>query len=383
VGKWAAEKAATMAPGNLKADPLKEAYAMGTTRRSTARNFVPGQAAEDIFPQISGLEKQFKTAKRDQFQKLQGEAQQQWSAEAGRQIPSVANSFLAEAAKLQIKGPMASAIGAANRAINEGLAPGSRGLSQVPWEKASPSEQFARIQYAREIIDEPLRAAATGKLALSDRNAIEIGQGFRDTLDKSLKSVPAKVQADDFYKTLKGTEKQFFDPMKFGKGKEAKVDVPMLKSLFGDNPKAYRLREGIETMRATLDKYGDKIPEAAQMRQIVDRYDSLQKIAEDKRLLEGIRQAQGPSSPVAERLASRLRKEGLDVTLFSSPASALNQADEFLKANAMPRLGVNFEQASRDDQNRLIKLLMWQQENPKATQGQMDAQWKQIYKRSK
>jgi hypothetical protein len=173
--------------------------------------------------------------------------------------------------------------------------------------------------------------------------------------------------------------------MEFGKGMKKTIDVPTVKRLFGNNDKAYRLREGIETMRQFLAKFGDEImpDKRAELESVVNKFDSLRKQAEDKRLLEGLRQAQGPTSPSVERTKALREAKGLPGDIFEAPATALNAADEFMASRTRQYFGKPFEQIGQEDKNRLIRLLIWRQQNPNATMTDEESMFKKMMKGKK
>jgi hypothetical protein len=104
------------------------------------------------------------------------------------------------------------------------------------------------------------------------------------------------------------------------------------------------------------------------------------KQAEDKRLLEGMRQAEGPSSPVVERMSALREAKGLPSDFFRSPASALNSADEFVASRAQKMFNNRFEDLGQADKNKLIRLLMWRQQNPDATMTDEESMFKKMMK---
>jgi hypothetical protein len=135
-------------------------------------------------------------------------------------------------------------------------------------------------------------------------------------------------------------------------------------------------------MRQFLDKYGDEIlPQKRQdMQAVVDKFDSLRKQAEDKRLLQGLEYGQGPSSPAIERTAALRQAKGLPSDIFTSPATALNAADEFMSSRAQKMFNNRFEDLRQTDKNKLIRLLMWRQQNPDATMTDEESMFKKILK---
>ncbi len=378
-----AERAVGMAPGNLRIDPLKQAFEMGTTRRQEARNFRPEVAAEEVTPGFKSSLEALRKGRASEYTTLHKQAMEEYQPETGLGLPKAVASQLEGASKTAgITAPAKQALEAAKQILEEG--PTLRGLSGEKFLDASNAEQFSRLKAARQT----LREAATkmGRSqdpSLSNSDSIKAVKDIHDQIDAVMKGIPSQKRADELYREADKAKKAFFDAMEFGPKDKKVIDVPTVKRLFGDNPKAYRLREGIEAMRAFLDKYGqDIVPaKAKEMRDVVDRFDALRKVAEDKRLLEGLRQAQGPTSPVMERTESLRAGKGLPKDIFASPAGALNTADEFIAARTSKYFGsgVKFEQLPTKEKNALVRLLVWRQQNPDAG----EVQEEQIYQKFK
>jgi hypothetical protein len=393
-----AERSASFAPSNIRVEPLTQALAMGTTRRQQARNFLPEQAAEEITPGLKQTFGYLQKGKGEAYGKLFGQAQQEYNPESGIDIPQKLAARLNALQGVQeitteapegapakpikgITGATISTLEAAKQMVDEGPAP--YGLTPGPFSEAAPADQYKRLKVAREFLGTQIRQMKGSKDPnISNRASLTQLEEAKAELDDVMKAIPSQAKADELYTESMKAKKSFYDAMEFGKGMEKKIDVPTVKKLFGNNDKAYRLREGIDTMRQFLDKYGDDIVPAKrqEMQAVVDKFDSLRKQAEDKRLLEGMRQAQGPSSPALERTASLREAKGLPADFFTSPATALNSADEFIASRAQKMFNNRFEDLGQTDKNKLIRLLMWRQQNPNATLTDEESMFKKMMK---
>jgi hypothetical protein len=248
-----------------------------------------------------------------------------------------------------------------------------------------PPEQYKRLKAAREYLGAHIRQVQKTK----DPNIINspsLGmlKQAHDEIDGIMKAIPSQKKADELYSQSMKAKEAFYDAMEFGKGDKKRIDVPTVKRLFGNNDKAYRIQEGIETMRSFLAKYGnDIVPEKrAEMEKVVNRFDELRKVAEDKRLVEGVRQMQGPTSPVMERTEGLRQKAGLPASIYQSPAGSLTAADEFMQAR-VPQVfgqGATFEKLQPQQKNAIVRLLMWRQQNPEATMTEEEAMFKKMMK---
>ena len=395
-----AERSATFAPSSIRVEPLTKALEMGTTRRQQARNFLPEQAAEEITPGLKQTFGDLQRGKGEAYSKLFGQAQQEYNPESGINIPQKLASRLqmlqgmpetpdtpesdGKPATPAIKGitaPTISTLEAAKQMVDEGPAP--YGLTPGPFSEAQPADQYKRLKVAREFLGTQIRQMKGNKDPnISNRASLTQLEEAKADLDDVMKAIPSQARADELYTESMKAKKAFYDAMEFGKGMEKKIDVPTVKKLFGNNDKAYRLREGIDTMRQWLDKYGDDVLPAKrqEMQTVVNKFDSLMKQAEDKRLLEGMRQAEGPSSPVVERMSALREAKGLPSDFFRSPASALNSADEFVASRAQKMFNNRFEDLGQADKNKLIRLLMWRQQNPDATLTDEESMFKKMMK---
>ena len=401
-----AERAATIAPSNLRADMLSKALEMGTTRRQQARSFSPELAAEDVAPSLKRALGDLKRGKGAAYSKLYEQAASEFEPETAAAVPVRLSQRIKDLKGIKepeefegggedapkappprpikgITGATVSALEAAQQIVEEGPSP-YRGLTPGPFTEAEPAEQYRRLKTAREFLNSQIRQMKTTKDPnISNRTSLNQLEEAKAELDDVMKSIPSQAKADEMYSQASKAKEAFFDAMEFGKEKmNRKIDVPTVKKLFGNNDKAYRLREGIDTMRQFLAKYGDEImpDKRAEMEGVVNKFDALRKQAEDKRLLEGLRQAEGPSSPAIERTSALREAKGLPSNIFTSPASALNAADEFMAARSRQFFGKPFEQLGQNDKNRMIRLLMWRQQNPNATMTDEESMFKKIGK---
>lgn len=365
-----AERAATFAPSNIRVDPLTKALEMGTTRRQQGRNFLPEQAAEEITP---GLKKTFdylRRGKGEAYEQLHGQAANEYNPETGiGVVPNISRIINEMAATPEITPSAIKILDIAHK--------------RVSLEPDDPKEQYRNFKEAREYLREKISAMSASKdPELSDRKSIKKLKEARNVIDDVMKAIPSQAKADELYTESMKAKTAFYDAMEFGKGDKKTIDVPTVKKLFGNNDKAYRLREGIDTMRQFLSKYGDDIVPAKrqEMEAVVNKFDSMRKQAEDKRLLEGMRQAQGPSSPAIERTAAIRQAKGLPAEFFTSPATSLNAADEFMASRSQKMFKSDFENLGQSDKNKLIRLLMWRQQNPNATLTDEESMFKKMLK---
>jgi hypothetical protein len=380
-----AERAATIAPSQIRAQPLSEVMAMGTTRRQQARSFLPEQAAEEITPGLKSSFESLRKGKGSAYGALHGEAAQQYDPITGVFTPIRIGQILDTANETQgITGPTKSALSTAKQILDNGPSP--YGLQPGEWTEVSPQDQYSRLKAAREYLGEHIRQVKAIKDPnIITRPSLKMLQDAHEEIDTVMKAIPSQAKADELYKESMKAKSAFYDAMEFGKGEKKTIDVPTVKRLFGNNDKAYRLREGIETMKAFLQKYGnDIVPKQRQeMEAVVTRFEELRQQAADKRLIEGVRQMQGPTSPAFERTEALRSAKGLPKDIFTSPAGAMNTADEFIASRATQHFGTKFESLQPQQKNALVRLLMWRQQNPDATMTDEEAMFKKMLGKGK
>lgn len=382
------ERAATLAGGNLDPEVMQRVLEMGADRRIEARAFQPQKAAEEITPGLKASFEALKRGKGEAYAPLFEAAAEEYQPEMGLEIPREIKKIRGKAQKTEsVTGAARSTLKAVQQIIGsgpdlyEGVTPGK-------WQDATPQEQYRRIKAAREYLNAQIRQMKRKDdptiLNQPSRKALSMAQKKLDTL---MKSIPSQAKADELYSESMKAKEAFYDAMEFGKGEKKKIDVPTVRKLFGDNPKAYRIQEGIETMRAYLDKYGNEIlPEkAAEMRKVVDRFDALRKQAEDQRLIESFRYEQGPTSPAFERTASLREKQGLQRDIFTSPASAINAADQFMRTRGREVFGqgAKFEALTPGQKRAVVLMLVWRQQHPEASASEETAMFQKILKKEK
>jgi len=365
-----AERAVTLAPSRIRTEPLTKALEMGTTRRSQGRNFLAEQAAEEVAPELKQTFRYLKEGKGDAYGKLFGQASEEYNPESGvGVVPNISKIISEMAATPEITASAMKVIDTAQK--------------RVSMETDDPKKQYNNFKKARTYLREKIaKMSASNDPEISDHESIAKLSEAHDVIDQVMKAIPSQAKADELYKQSMKAKGAFYEAMQFGKGEKRKIDVPTVKKLFGDNDKAYRLREGVDIMRQFLDKFGDDIvPNTRkQMQATVEKFDSLMKQAEDKRLLQGLDQAQGPSSAVVERMSALREAKGLPADFFTSPASALNAADNFMASRAQKMFNNRFEDLGQSDKNKLIRLLMWRQQNPNATLTDEESMFKKMMK---
>jgi hypothetical protein len=377
-----AERAATIAPQNLSKEMLDQILQMGTQRRQTARGFMPQKASEEITPELKNMLSQLESKKSGAFSKLHSEARGQYTPEMGDFIPSQIESQQSKIKDVQgLSSTVIGTVAQVNQILNEG--PEVFKLKPGPFNQVTPQDQFDRLQAAREVLDGRLRVMArSNDPAINDRTSMRILQESRDKIDEVLKTLPAKQKADQLYAAGTKARKEFFDKMEFGKGKARDIDAATVERLFGNNATAKRQKEGIEYMKTFLELHGDDIlpAEKARMQKTVQRFEELRSIAEDKRLIEAVRQQPGPTSPAYQATEAMRVKTGLPGKFDVAPSGEVRTLDEFFTSRAKSEFGKNVNDLSQKEFNILSKMFNWRQSNPNAMIDRENQVFKQFRK---
>lgn len=203
---------------------------------------------------------------------------------------------------------------------------------------------------------------------------------FRDKIDGMLKSVSEKEAGDDLYSKGMDIKKRLFGSTEFrNAGGKTDVDEFKIAKLFNDNDSAGRFGNAIQDAREFI-KNPNLNPETSQkMNAMLDQLDLIRQTAADKRTIENLRRAQGPSSPAIERLASQTSKEGIPSAAINSPAGYVNSLDQFVKTYAQPVFGKPISELGNPERIKLIKAFTWLQNNPKSTQAEQQKVFGKIF----
>jgi hypothetical protein len=243
----------------------------------------------------------------------------------------------------------------ASELMTDGKAPSSYGLSSKPYWEIDNIEQFRRLQKFRETLDLGIDwdAIKTGKRSMNEGE--KILADLRSKVDGVLKATPGKTQADEVYRLGKEIRDAVFKKTELKGG----VDNGKLNRLFSNTDEGIRFRDSLENLRewATDPQYAPEAREAAQ--ELLKKFDSLYKIADNAKLIGGFRMKQGPSSPAIERMQSVLNKNTLVQDAVLNPSNFVNSSDQFVKNFAKEVAGKSFKEMSDTEKSAFIKLWQW------------------------
>lgn len=364
---YVANKATTLAPGNFTTDELKKLFGMGVSERVHARNFDPSAAAKEIAPELKEALSKLKKGKGGAFEKLQRKAEKEFNPIVAEDLlPNIYDRVYQAGRQKGVPDTVKGTLAQVQQIVEEGIANKQYGIQEGILDAGhNPIDYYKRIQAAREAVDGPLKAAINS----GDRTSAGYLKATRDELDNILKSSKSKKLADSIYAEGSKAKEKFFSPFEFGPKGAKELDAVSVEKLFGNNDKAKRIQEGVETMRNFLKKNAKKLDSksVAEMSRVVDKFDQLRELADKKRFTSNTRFKQGPTSPAIERAESLLSKEGLDKNIFASPATTLNSADEFLANAAKDNFQMPFEKLDTPQRNKLIRMLLYRQQNPDST----------------
>ena len=375
-----ASKSGTLG-GNMDTEMLRSALEMGPDRRIAARSFDKKAAAKEITPLVDQLHDEFQQARNQGYSALQDRARQSFQPadddlgmifDKGRGLLNrdpMTGKPLKKMSVIPAKnqGEIETALELLDNG-NKNVGGVGENLTETKFWNASPAEQFDRLQLAREIIDEQRDYFAANGMGRAERKMVE----FRGVIDKALKGAPGKQEADELFSKGKSLEDKLFGATEF-RGKDGRTDVDEFKidKLFNNTDNAGRFGNAIQEMRDFLDNPNINKETADKIKGLLDRFDQNRSTAADARLLETLRQKQGPSSPAILLQAKLLNKAKLPSEAVFDPAGFINSSDQFLREYATKAYNTPYASLDGAQKRKLLKLFVWQKNNPKATQAEL------------
>ena len=181
---------------------------------------------------------------------------------------------------------------------------------------------------------------------------------MRSQIADILKQSPSQVKADAMYSEYKNLQSKLFDTLKIGKSGE--MDKYKLSRMFADTDVANRFRDNIDHMENFVNDYAELMnPEdASEVMQTIKMLRESSAIAGNKRDIQSLRGAQGPSSPAIEALQSTMEKRGFHGDFIQSPATALNAADQSLESMAQKYYNMPYDNLGQQEKKRLTQALV-------------------------
>jgi len=365
------QKSTQLYPGQIGSQQLRSVLDIPLEQRVTARQFDPSAMGRQLQPQAEAA-KQALGKTGTAFQELQEMAAKEYKR---TQLPLVSNSI--KAAKAQFDQPGTSALTRStieqiDAIINQGSALPRYGVTEGPLKSANAAEAYKRLQAAREYADRAIRKNP------QDLSIQDILQPLRDNLDEVLKSSPSKVIADKLYASGKKVKEAGIKPLEMPIGQRERVlSGKAIQEALGDTQKGEKMRLGIERARAFTQEFSEQLgpQEAAKIDKFFDALENARSVADQKRILDQLKFAEGPSGAAIRagiaKLEQTIKPSPGGASMFKAAPEYLQSVDAFMSENARKYFGKPFDKLKGDQQYKLVNAFQWMKENPNAAQSEI------------
>ena len=355
---WVSKNAASQGRG-FNAEEIAEQLKINPTERSRLRGFNITEKSRELQPVVDKTSKVLDEQRSKRWNHLQEEAKNQFNKYVSKKdykdIISTFDDGLINARDLG-EGSAFNAIAKAKEILRDGAESKMLGLKKMNYNKIGGAESFMRLQKAREFIDASIQMPQ-GKATNADRVLLE----QRKVIDRALKSVDAKSQADAIYKRAKKIEEMVFDRTELRGG----VDPYKIKRLMGNSDEALRFQDGLEELRQFAETTDDKLS-AEVATDMLSKVDDVLKDYGLHQKITGMKFKQGgPSSQAIERLGGRLKGDDLTTQAIQNPVGYM-QSQEEMYSMLTKELGlkVPLERMNPDDRMGLVRLMTWYKKQP-------------------
>jgi len=372
VKQWFATKGAILDPGQIDADKYAKMLAMGPDARNVAREFSPREAAGALKPVIEESQDLFINARNKRFSQLQDRARADFNpADAGPVFKGIEDAIEDAISLKSIPGSTRAVLDDANQMIKFGVATRQHKLNPGKWENSGSTEQFNRLQKARELLDSQIKWANERGHNLAESLLV----GVRGDIDNVLKISPDKVEADGLFAASKSVEKNFFDATEFRGGG---VDEGKISRLLGDTDQAHRFRSSLEDLKGFAN-HPDLDPVFKEKAsELITQLEASTGTMAAKADLGKFRQAQGPTSPAVERMQSIQGKSSVMQDAVRAPSGFLNSADQFSKF-IEKKLGKSLNKLDPGERKKAVQFMIWSKKNPEASPSKYDGVFRQLF----
>ena len=268
--------------------------------------------------------------------------------------------------------------------INEGSALPRYGVSEGPLKSANAQEVYKRFQAAREYADRAIRKNP------QDLSIQDVLMPLRDQLDEVLKTSPSKVIADTLYSKGKQVSALGIKPLEMPIGdKKTMLSGKAIQSALGDTQKGEKLARGIEEARAFTQQFGEQLgpQESAKIDKFFNALADARSVADQKRILDSAKFAEGPSGSAIragiERLSQTIKPAPGGADMFRAAPEYLQSVDAFMADQAAKRFGKPYDKLTGSEQLKLVNMFQWFKENPQATMSDIESKFQSILRGTK
>jgi hypothetical protein len=346
---WVSNNAASQGRG-FTAQEVRDQLAIDPIERARLRNLDITEKAREITPVTKEARDVISSQKVSKFLDLQEKAKGEFRAKPHEILGILRSSDEGiKAAKETGMGKAYKAISRAKKFIENGAESEFLGMTKGRIGDVADSDVFIRLNEARKIVDEAIEMPM-GRATTSDR----ILTAYRKDLDKMLKSLDSKKEADKIYSIASKIDEMIFDQAEF----KGSVDPYKIKRLLGNTDTANRFRDGLNYLKEFAKATDDQLS-ADVANKFIDRYEDVLKDYQKYQSINALKVKQGgPSSQAIERLSGKLSKDSFAEQAVQNPVGYM-QAQESLIDHFQRSLGKNLKDMDKEEQMAFVRLMTW------------------------
>lgn len=346
---WVSNNAASQGRG-FTAKEVREQLAIDPIERARLRNLDIAKKAKEITPVTKEARDVIDSQKKSRFASLQEQAKNEYVAKPHELLGILRSSDEGiKAAKESGSGKALKAITRAKEFIENGAESEFFGMTKGQLGDVPDAEKFIRISEARKLVDEAIKSSG-GKPSTSNR---VLGM-YRKDLDKILKSLDSKKEADKIYSIASKLDEMIFDQAEF----KGSIDPYKIKELLGNSSTANRFRDSLEYMKEFAKETDDHLS-ADVARKFIDRYEDVLKDYQKYQSINALKVKQGgPSSQAIERLSGKLSKDSFADMAVQNPVQYM-QAQESRIPQFEKAIGKSLKDMDKEEQMAFVRLMTW------------------------
>ena len=357
---FAADRIEAASKGKLDKDTILTFLNQGGEIYNKARTFNKIDTTEGLAEEFSKVAKNLTTDMSARYKSLSAAARESMS----KQDAETPNLLIESLNKISSYKRAPDRIKSALEDAHKELSVGKTG---IPWEEASPQEQFDRLIFTRrEILDPEIKWSKKEDYTQFEKEL----RAVRGDLDSRLKSLDDMAEADASYSTFKNIQKTVFK--RLGTVDDLTGDIEIqptkLEALFSDSKAGREIDASIKRAKSLLEEKRLPEEEAKPLKDLLDSIDSLQSTARLQKAAKKLETySKEPKGSEMERTAGLLGSKSFITEAVRSPKMAFRIREQ-LSETAKDLYGSAFESLTPAQQAATVRYQMFVQKNPKASQ---------------
>jgi hypothetical protein len=340
--KWLAGEIAVRSGATGTAAQIENLFNLGSKRRIAGREFGPEQqrlAAEELTDALQAMEENIKTVRGGTFGEGMKLAAEEFKALPKKQVNSSVDRLRQEALDLipgegevsLLTNAGQEEIMQAMRTIYQGDIKGLQKAFPNVKPGANPNQEqlFWRLQAARQIIDR--KRKRLGREGFDEQATIM--EGFRSAIDDVLKMSPTKEQIDVQYREGAKAVGPVFgkkSPIKTTEEGARFIEPAKVQARFAATRTGEMFERRMDSMQDFLEKSGLPFdPEITA--ETFKKWKNIKSTAADRRLVDSMKRAGGPSAQAIETLAGK-NARNIAQEIIVRPSAVVQMIDEQVAA---------------------------------------------------